>query len=149
MLKFSKKLEYALISIFEISDRHGKEPVTTKAIAQRYHIPMEILGKVLQALTKTGLITSIQGVKGGYTLNHVLSELKIIQIVEAIEGPISLIACNTQNLCDCEQMLKCNIRTPMEMIQSELVQFFSDITLEELRNRNLNAFTELQKQAEI
>lgn len=146
MLKFSKKLEYALISIFEMSDRNGREPVTTKTIANRYHIPQEILGKVLQTLAKSGLITSIQGVKGGYKLNEKLSDLKILQVVETIEGPISLIACNAKNLCDCEQLVKCNIRTPMEMIQSELVQFFSSISLEELRNRNLNIFTRASSQ---
>ena len=147
MLKFSKKLEYALISIFEMSDRIGREPVTTKTIAERYAIPVEILGKVLQTLTKNGLITSIQGVKGGYTLNQSLNNLKVLQVVEAIEGPLSLTACGSESLCGCEQLIKCNIRTPMEMIQSELVQFFGGISLEELRNRNLKTFTPIQKQA--
>jgi Rrf2 family protein len=137
MLKFSKKLEYALISIFEIYDRNGHNPVTTKEIAMRYDIPLDLLGKVLQTLAKNRLVTSIQGVKGGYTLNHPLKDIKVLQVVEAIEGPIALIACQTEDVCKCEQHLNCNIRTPMEMIQSELVQFFANISLEELRNRNL------------
>lgn len=147
MLKFSKKLEYALISIFEMSDRYGQEPVTTKTIAMRYDIPLEILGKVLQTLVKHGLITSIQGVKGGYTLNHSLDNLKVLQVVEAIEGPISLIACKIKNISGCEQHLNCNIRTPMEMIQSELVHFFGNISLEELRNRNPRTYTQILNQA--
>jgi Rrf2 family protein len=140
MLKFSKKLEYALISIFEMSDRNGDEPVTTKEISKNYHIPQEILGKVLQALAKKRIIHSIQGVKGGYKLNQSLKDLNIIKVVEAVEGPITLTACNTQALCSCEQLIRCNIRSPMEMIQSELIQFFSDISLEALRNRNMKTF---------
>lgn len=147
MLKFSKKIEYALISIFEMSDRSDNDPVTTKTIAEHYGIPVEILGKVLQTLSKNRLITSIQGVKGGYTLNKSLDKLKILQVVEAIEGPIFLTTCNSENVCGCEQLVKCNIRTPMEMIQSELVQFFSGISLEELRNRNLKKFPAIQNQA--
>jgi len=144
MLKFSKKLEYALISIFEMSDRNSNDPVTTKTIAEHYDIPVEILGKVLQTLSKNRLITSIQGVKGGYTLNQSLDKLKVLQVVEAIEGPISLTACGSENTCSCDQIIKCNIRTPMEMIQSELVQFFNGISLEELRNRNLKTFSAIQ-----
>jgi len=147
MLKFSKKLEYALISIFEISDHHGRYPVTAKTIASRYDIPLELLGKVLQTLAKNELIKSIQGVKGGYTLSHSLGDLKVLQIVEAIEGPISLMVCKTENVHPCVQHTNCNIRTPMEMIQSELVRFFSNISLEELRNRNLRTFPQIRKQA--
>lgn len=147
MLKFSKKLQYALISIYEISDRNGSSPVTTKEIAMRYDIPLEILGKVLQTLAKNGLVTSIQGVKGGYTLNQSLSDLSVLQVVDAIDGPITLIGCINENLCKCEQYKNCNIRTPMEMIQSELVQFFNNISLEELRKRNLRAFPQIPKQA--
>ena len=147
MLKFSKKLEYALISLFEIADRNGNDPVTTKAIATRYCIPLELLGKVLQTLAKYNLVTSIQGVKGGYTLNHSLSDLKVLQVVEAIEGPINLIACNTENICLCEQHTNCNIRTPMAMIQSELEQFFGNISLQELRDRNIKTHAQLFNQA--
>ncbi|MEJ2544192.1 MAG: Rrf2 family transcriptional regulator [Calditrichaceae bacterium] len=146
MLKFSKKLEYALISIFEIADRDGHDPVTTKSIAKQYDIPLELLGKVLQTLARYNLVTSILGVKGGYTLNHSLSDLKVLQVVEAIEGPINLIACNTENICLCEQHTNCNIRTPMAMIQSELEQFFGNISLEELRNRNIKLHTQLYSQ---
>jgi len=139
MLKFSKKLEYALISIFEMSDRNGDGPVTTKEISKRYHIPQEILGKVLQALAKNGIITSLQGVKGGYELEKKLKDLNIIEIVEAVEGPVSLTACISHDLCGCEQLIRCNIRSPMEMIQKELVRNRPGI------KRGLYMSTELEK----
>ncbi|MBN1408617.1 MAG: Rrf2 family transcriptional regulator [Calditrichaceae bacterium] len=143
MLRFSKKLDYALISIFEIADRNGQLPVSAKSIAMRYEIPLELLGKVLQTLAKNGLVTSIQGVKGGYVLNHSLRDVSILQVVEAIEGPISLTACHNENICLCNQHTNCNIRTPMAMIQYELEQFFESISLEELRNRNLRTHAQL------
>lgn len=141
MLKFSKKVEYALIAIFEMAEQPDDYPVTAKSIAIRYHIPQELLGKVLQTLAKKDIISSIQGVKGGYTLGQTLDNIKILHIVEAIDGPLSLIACNNGNFCDCEQLLKCNIKTPMEMIQYELMRFFNDISLQELKNRHLGSFS--------
>jgi len=145
MLKFSKKVEYALISLFEMSDKSQEEPLTTREIAKQYHIPQELLGKVLQTLSKKGLLLSVQGVKGGYILGNPLKNIKVLEVVEAIDGPISLIACNTGNFCDCSQLVKCNIKTPMEMIQSELVDFFNEISLQELKNKHFGKYSILKE----
>ena len=148
MLKFSKKVEYALIAIFEMADNSSNEPVTAKSIARQFHIPQELLGKVLQTLAKKGILDSIQGVKGGYTLGHSLDTIKILNVVEAIDGPIALIACNSGNFCDCEQMIKCNIKTPMEMIQYELIRFFNEISLQELKTRHWGTMNFLENKTE-
>ena len=66
MIKLSKKVEYGLISLLHIAGLKADELVTTKELAGHYHIPQEVLGKVLQTLTKAELIESTQGVRGGY-----------------------------------------------------------------------------------
>ena len=126
MLKFSKKLEYALISIFEMSDRYGQEPVTTKTIAMRYDIPLEILGKVLQTLVKHGLITSIQGVKGGYALAKNPEEIALLDVILAMEPHYKLTKCmkNEGGYHDCSHWDCCQIRDPLAKVQIEIDNLF-------------------------
>ena len=72
-------------------------PVGTRAnrvtLAKLADVPTEFLGKVLQALTRGGLIHSHRGVNGGFELARAGSQISMLDIIEAIEGPISLNVC--------------------------------------------------------
>ena len=127
MLRMSKKVEYAIIAMVDMADRNEVELVTTKEIAKLYNIPPQILGKVLQALSKKGLIESIQGVRGGYRANKMWNKITIASIIETIDGPIDLLPCS------CDQLSVCNIKTPMKILQDELREFFRGITLYDIK----------------
>jgi Rrf2 family protein len=136
MLRFSKKVEYALIVLVEMD--HGGEHaelVTAKSLAEQFHIPSEILGKVLQTMVKTGLLFSVQGVKGGYTLARSLSDISVLQLINAIDGEIALTACLHEDTANCAQYDYCTIRTPMEVVQTELEHFFNRISVQDIKNK--------------
>lgn len=135
MLKFSKKVEYAIIALLDIDENQNKSPVTARMIASKYRIPPEILGKVLQTMVRKNFLTSLQGVKGGYRLNRSLETIDLLSVVEAVEGPVTLISCNDADREYCRQLLTCSIKRPMHIIQNELIQFFNSITLHELKNK--------------
>ena len=63
MLRISKKTEYAIIALVDMANTDNDDLITAKDISDRYNIPREILGKVLQGLAKNSLIDSHQGVK--------------------------------------------------------------------------------------
>ena len=110
-MKFSKKVEYALIAMVEMAQQTGFDNlVTARWLAREYRIPHEILSKVLQKLAKIGLLQSVQGVKGGYTLAKKVDQINMLEVVESIDGPIHLVSCDTGRACDCEQFLFCNIQ---------------------------------------
>jgi len=132
MLKLNKKVEYALIALLDLGERKSLDAVTTKELAQQYHIPYDLLGKVLQLLSKHSLIESVQGVKGGYKMVKPLSRISVQDVIEVIEGPISLTPCISLDHNNCEQQQNCNIKTPMILVQNELVAFFSNISLDRL-----------------
>ena len=86
MLKISKKADYALMALQHIAsvqfgDVTPGRVVNTKEIAEEYHIPLELLAKVLQALSKNGLIESHNGPKGGYLLARNAGQITIAQIL--------------------------------------------------------------------
>ena len=96
MLKISKKADYALMALqhmacVQFGDTPTGRVVNTKEIAEEYNIPLELLAKVLQALSKNGMIESHNGPKGGYVLARSAREITIAQILESIEGPVAKI----------------------------------------------------------
>ena len=134
MLRFSKKVEYALIALMDLSDIH-EDLVTAKTVAQNYQMPYELLGKVMQTLTKKGLLTSVQGVKGGYVLRKSPDKISIKEVIEILEGSISITSCgvHSEDHPDCNLLSTCTIKSPMEIIQHELEKYFSSISLKDLR----------------
>ncbi|MBD3225252.1 MAG: Rrf2 family transcriptional regulator [Caldithrix sp.] len=136
MLRLSKKVEYALIAMTEMVGNGRMELMTAKALSQKYHIPAEILGKILQKLTKECLLLSEQGVKGGYRLGGKPEDISVRRVVEAIEGPLSLISCSGNSKCACAQLSSCNIRSPMRIMEEDLINYFDRINLQDLHNRH-------------
>jgi len=144
MLRISKKTEYAIIALIDMAGNGERTLVTAKDLSQRYKIPREILGKVLQSLAKNNLIDSHQGVKGGYQLVVPLKDINIRTIIQTVEGPIQLVNCVVEDDCNCGQIDYCNIKSPMEFIQSELTKFFNQITLQDFKDRYVNVMPLLE-----
>lgn len=135
MLKISKKADYALMALQHIAsvqfgDVTPGRVVNTKEIAEEYNIPLELLAKVLQVLSKSGLIESLNGPKGGYLLARNVREITIAQILESIEGPLAITDCSHEKEGDyCMQREHCNIRTPLLKIQDSIYQLLNNMTL--------------------
>lgn len=87
-MKLSAKTEYGIQALLELASRNGDTPVQAKSIAQRQKIPYRFLEQVLNHLRKGGLIESIRGAQGGYTLARPASEIRISDVLEAVEGGV-------------------------------------------------------------
>lgn len=132
MLKLSKKVEYGLIALLDMDERREGDPTTTKDIAQRYNLPAELLGKVLQKLARDGLIESVHGAHGGYRVVKLLEALTLGMIFESIEGPVYLADCQ-DDPDSCDQYCTCNIREPVVRIQEQLTKFIHGVKLSTFR----------------
>ena len=67
MLKLSKKVDYALIALMHLAQQ-DEGASSAREVATIYGMPQDLLAKVLQKLTRSGLVVSHQGMKGGYSL---------------------------------------------------------------------------------
>ena len=130
MLKLSKTIEYALISINHINQCDEDMPISVKKISKKYNIPFELLAKILQKLSKAKILKAIQGPKGGYKLNEKYKNFTLIQLIEILEGPFGITGCLTDH--NCEQISRCNIITPVERINSQVYKVFNQIKLNEI-----------------
>ena len=130
MLKLSKTIEYALMSINHINQCDEGGPIPVKKISIKHNIPFELLAKILQKLSKADILKAIQGPKGGYQLNDKYKNLTLIQLIEILEGPFGITDCLTDH--NCEQISKCNIINPIEKINSQVYQVFNQIKINEI-----------------
>ena len=133
MLQLSKKVEYGLIALRHMAMSPYGQVFTAKEIAKVYDIPYELLAKVLQKLTRTGTIASIQGVKGGYKLAKKPSEIPISEIMRVIEDEKPMIAeCYVDGADSCSIFDLCSIRRPLGKVQRNLNVLFDKMTIQEI-----------------
>lgn len=128
MLRFSKKADYGLMAVHYIAFHQHEGVVNAKRIAEDLGIPAELLAKILQRLAKRKLIASVNGPKGGYVLARDPSQIRVGEVLRAIEGPLGLVNC--YRTMQCPQIERCNIRRPVLAIQHGIEQFLETMTLE-------------------
>jgi Rrf2 family protein len=104
---------------------------SAREIAEQYDIPIELMAKVLQRLARSGLLTSHQGTRGGYTLSKPMASISVADIIQAIDGPLTVTACSTQDE-QCEQFTKGNIRDPLWRIKDRILDALSTCSLAEI-----------------
>ena len=87
LLELPPKVEYALVALLEIaSQSNTKKPVATGEITAKHPIPERYLEQILAVLRRGGLLKSIRGAKGGYTLAREPRNISLLEIVKLIEG---------------------------------------------------------------
>ncbi len=139
MLKFSKKADYALLALQYMASVQGSgelDPrvVNTKEIAEEHFMPVELLAKVLQTLARNQIIESHHnGPKGGYVLGRDPKDISIAQVLEAIEGPLGITDCyHEKDQSWCDQLDRCNIRTPLLKIQDSIHKLLNSMSIEDM-----------------
>ncbi len=89
MLKLGKQTQYALVALFHLDRVDPGARVSTHELSQRYDIPEPHLGKVLQKLSRAGVLNAVKGVQGGYELQGGLHELRLGDLMSALERKTS------------------------------------------------------------
>ena len=130
MLNITKTVEYALIAIRHINNNGQGRLCTSKEIASIYHIPQELLAKILQKLCKIGYLNGKKGAHGGYSLNKNLENINLMNFIESIEGPVGVVKCSID--LNCELLDICNIKNPMNQINYNIRKTLSKLSLHEL-----------------
>ena len=133
MLKLSKKADYALMAMTHLAARPDRPSVSAREIAERYSIPVELLAKVLQRLAQAGLVGSHHGIRGGYRLSRAAATISVVQVIEAIEGPLTLTSCSASD-DQCDQYAKCNVRDPLWKVKDRVIAALATCTIAELAN---------------
>ena len=129
---FSKSCEYALQSILFITIHSEKgKAVGLKQISRSQKIPLHFLSKILQQLVKAKILNSIKGPHGGFMLQVSPQKLRLIKIVEIIDGLEIFNRCGI-GLKKCSDKSPCPIHFEFKVVKDKIKQVLTEKTISEL-----------------
>jgi Rrf2 family protein len=144
MLKLSKKVDYALMALMHLAQQPGSS--STREIAVGYGMPQDLLAKILQKLTREGLVVSQQGTKGGYRLARAADAISVVHVIEIVEGPPSLTQCFT-DVGACDQFDTCNIKSPLQRLNDHVLHTLSRVTIAAMCDEDFRFLTGIDAEA--
>jgi len=134
MLRLSREADYSLLAMVYIASQPEGQLAYRRDIAAHYNIPREFLAKVLQKLSRHGLVKSFRGMQGGYQLAREADGITLADVIEAVDGPLALVDCQCEPYA-CGQEPACTVKTVMSEVQHEVLRVLSGVTLHEMRRR--------------
>lgn len=137
-MRIPMKVDYAVRALLELADTHGSGTRQSADIAQRWNIPAPYLDQLLTALRKAGLVTSIRGPQGGHALARSANNITVLDIFEALEGPISPIECLEDN-ARCTFSRACAIQELWSELQSNVSTLLGSVTIADLAEKQAAA----------
>ncbi len=100
-MRITKQTDYAIRCVLYLSQNHSEVKVVDE-IARAKSIPKVFLAKILQKLARAGIVRSHRGVKGGFELAKRPKDISLLDVIEAIEGPVAM------NICAIDKRM-CNL----------------------------------------
>lgn len=135
-MQVSRKVDYALRAVIHLAGNEDRERSCTVAeISERERIPRQFLEKIVRDLFRTGLVKSRRGPHGGYVLARPAEEVTFRNVIEAVEGPISLNVCVGEH-AECFLMGTCGMNRVWAEGQRRVMELFQNTTIASVRHSN-------------
>ena len=133
-MKLSTKGRYGVRLMFDLALHRGEDPVTLKDIAARQEISEKYLSNLIPLLKNAGLVNSIRGSQGGYSLARSPREITLKDILIVLEGSMCLVECTEKPLL-CQRSEDCLVRDVWSEVTKKMLDALESFTLETLVDR--------------
>jgi Rrf2 family protein len=124
-MRLTAKSEYGLLAMIDLACRVDGCPVSAREIAERQGIPTKFLEQLFVSLRQAGILTATRGAKGGFMLGRDAADISVLDIVEALEGPLAPTVCSGP----CDRTPVCAAGTVWGRATAALRDVFSSTTL--------------------
>src|SRR5687767_9950367 len=120
LMQITRQADYAVHAVLHLAKMKKGERAATSSVAKEQRIPPSFLAKIVSQLSIAGLLHTSRGARGGVMLARDPKDITLLEVVEAIDGPIQLTACVGENgTCTFEE--NCPIKAVWCSVQDELV----------------------------
>ena len=136
-MKFSKKSEYGLRALVELTQAYGVTALRRTEIAERQHIPIGFLETILLDLKRAGILSSRPGAQGGFRLIKSPQDISLGHVIRTLDGPLAPISCVSQTAyqkcldCPYAEDPMCPIKSVMSDVRNAIVNVLDRYTLHE------------------
>jgi Rrf2 family protein len=136
MLRLTKKADYGLMALKYLAEQADADARnggarSAKDIAEAYHIPPQLLAKILQTLARAGMLVSHAGTNGGYALARAAKDISAFEVIRAIDGPLFITSCITIH-GSCDLAGHCTIKEPLRKVNDSITDLLSGISIADL-----------------
>jgi Rrf2 family protein len=129
-MQFTKAEAYGIFGVLHLADQPRGKVVPLSEISQAQDVPEKFLAKIFQGLSKSGMVISHRGVKGGFSLSKSPEDISFREIVEVIHGPYFLAKCfGVEEACD---KIDCPVKILLTKAQAALMEVFEEYTIADL-----------------
>lgn len=144
MLTLTKQVDYGLVAVAGLAEQKATEfaPISATRLSEDYGLPKELLSKVLKKLHRARILGSTRGARGGYYLSQPSSRVSVLDIIEALEGPVRILNCCDEphdNPEDCQRKERCPITSRIRQVSERINALFRQITVRDLLQEDANA----------
>ena len=130
MIRVSKLGDYAIVLMATIAREAAGQAATARALSAVTTLPVPTVSKVLKALARDGLLVSQRGKAGGYSLARPAADISVAAIVTAIDGPIGLTDCSSDDPVSCGLEVACPCRQNWKRINSAVREALEGVRLD-------------------
>jgi Rrf2 family transcriptional regulator, iron-sulfur cluster assembly transcription factor len=130
-LQLTRGGEYAIRAMVYLAQRPAGRVSALREVGGEQDIPESFLAKILQSLVHAGLVTSQRGARGGFALARAADGISVREVIEAVDGPISLNGCVLYPE-ECERSCECRMHNVWVRAQDRMMQVLDDVTLADL-----------------
>ena len=131
-MRLTAKSEYGVLAMIDLACNFGSGPVSAREIAERRDVPVRFLEQLLVALRRAELVTAVRGAKGGFVLARDPEAISVLDVVEALEGPLMSSMCESERGEGCIQAGSCAAAPVWAKATVALREVFSSTSLAEL-----------------
>ena len=138
-MKLSSKSRYAVMALADLAKFDPNEPVSLRDISLRQGISLDYLEQLFLRLKKNNIVNSVRGIKGGYVLSREASNIKISDILFAVDEKVKTIGCEKNSKKGCNgKTAKCITHDLWDELEDYINNFFEKKSLRDLLNQSTN-----------
>jgi Rrf2 family protein len=144
---FSTKGEYGVRLMVQLARRHGTGPASLAEMATDEDLPRAYLEQLVMSLRDAGLVSSTRGARGGYELTRAPGEIRMSEVLRALEGPIAPMLCATddpEHALTCDRSSRCTVNVLWVRVRDAIAGALDSMTLADLAPQRLIAADDLQ-----
>ena len=132
----STRGRYAIRVMIDLAEHMNGKYIPMKEIADRQDVSLKYMTKIMQALTKSGMLDGQHGKGGGYKLNRDPEEYRVGDILRLTEGTLAPVACIDETDCKCDRSFECRTRPMWNELDKLISEYLDGITIAELMEGN-------------
>jgi Rrf2 family iron-sulfur cluster assembly transcriptional regulator len=139
-MRLTRGADYGMRGMIYLAQLPMGQVALVRDVANDQSVPESYLAKIFQDLSRSGLMVSHRGAKGGFSLARDPAQISLREMIEAIEGPIFLLPClDPRQRCD--QMAECALYETMDRAQRLLLEQLEKTSLRSLADRSVQLAT--------